>query len=76
VPWRKGRYFDVYNQPNVKLVDRNEMPIECITPVGIRTTDTGHQLGRQVTSADVWSPASANSSARAALSSSAFRRSV
>jgi len=33
-------YFEVYNQPNVKLVDINETPIECITPTGIRTSDT------------------------------------
>jgi cation diffusion facilitator CzcD-associated flavoprotein CzcO len=38
VPLESG-YFEVYNQPNVKLVDLNEMPIECITPDGIRTSD-------------------------------------
>ncbi len=31
------RYFEVYNQPNVELVDINETPIECITATGIRT---------------------------------------
>jgi cation diffusion facilitator CzcD-associated flavoprotein CzcO len=30
-------YFEVYNQPNVELVDVNETPIERITPAGIRT---------------------------------------
>jgi cation diffusion facilitator CzcD-associated flavoprotein CzcO len=32
-------YYEVYNQPNVALVDINETPIECITPAGIRTSD-------------------------------------
>jgi cation diffusion facilitator CzcD-associated flavoprotein CzcO len=31
------RYYEVYNQPNVKLVDINETPIERITPKGIKT---------------------------------------
>jgi cation diffusion facilitator CzcD-associated flavoprotein CzcO len=31
-------YFEVYNQPNVELVDINETPIECITETGIRTS--------------------------------------
>jgi cation diffusion facilitator CzcD-associated flavoprotein CzcO len=35
-------YYEVYNQPNVKLVDINETPIECITPSGIRTSDADH----------------------------------
>ena len=34
-----GGYFEVYNQPNVTLVDINETPIECITPTGITTSD-------------------------------------
>ena len=38
VPLESG-YFEVYNQPNVKLVDLNETPIERITPTGIRTSD-------------------------------------
>ncbi len=33
------RYYEVYNQPNVELVDINETPIERITPTGIKTTD-------------------------------------
>jgi len=30
------RYYEAYNQPNVKLVDINETPIERITPTGIK----------------------------------------
>ena len=30
------RYYEVYNQPNVNLVDINETPIERITPKGIK----------------------------------------
>ena len=33
------RYYEVYNQPNVTLVDVNETPIERITPNGIKTSD-------------------------------------
>jgi cation diffusion facilitator CzcD-associated flavoprotein CzcO len=33
------RYYEVYNQPNVVLVDINETPIERITPTGIKTSD-------------------------------------
>jgi cation diffusion facilitator CzcD-associated flavoprotein CzcO len=32
-------YYEVYNQPNVTLVDINETPIERITPGGIRTSE-------------------------------------
>jgi len=38
VPLETG-YYEVYNQPNVELVDINETPIERITPTGIRTSD-------------------------------------
>ncbi|MDP2329706.1 MAG: NAD(P)/FAD-dependent oxidoreductase, partial [Reyranella sp.] len=31
------KYYEVYNQPNVTLVDINETPIERITPTGIKT---------------------------------------
>jgi cation diffusion facilitator CzcD-associated flavoprotein CzcO len=34
------RYYEVYNQPNVRLVDINETPIERITPTGIKTSDS------------------------------------
>ena len=33
------RYYEVYNQPNVELVDIKETPIERITPKGIKTSD-------------------------------------
>jgi cation diffusion facilitator CzcD-associated flavoprotein CzcO len=33
------RYYEVYNQPNVRLVDIKETPIERITPTGLRTSD-------------------------------------
>ncbi|HET6183157.1 MAG TPA: NAD(P)/FAD-dependent oxidoreductase [Acetobacteraceae bacterium] len=33
------KYYEVYNQDNVKLVDISETPIERITPWGIKTTD-------------------------------------
>jgi cation diffusion facilitator CzcD-associated flavoprotein CzcO len=38
------RYYEVYNQPNVKLVDINETPIERITPAGIKTSDTEYEF--------------------------------
>ena len=41
VPLESG-YFEVYNQPNVKLVDLHETPIEAITPDGIRTSDADY----------------------------------
>jgi cation diffusion facilitator CzcD-associated flavoprotein CzcO len=37
-------YYEVYNQPNVKLVDIKETPIECITPTGIRTSDAEYEF--------------------------------
>jgi len=41
VPLESG-YFEVYNQPNVHLVDLTETPIERITPTGIKTSDAEH----------------------------------
>jgi cation diffusion facilitator CzcD-associated flavoprotein CzcO len=38
VPLETG-YYEVYNQPNVELVDINEAPIERITPRGIQTSE-------------------------------------
>jgi len=38
VPLETG-YYEAYNQPNVKLIDINETPIEKITGKGILTTD-------------------------------------
>src|SRR6202047_1734104 len=43
VPLESG-YFEVYNQPNVKLVDINDTPIERITPTGIKTSDAEYQF--------------------------------
>src|SRR5882762_4435924 len=43
VPLESG-YFEVYNQPNVKLVDINETPIERITPAGIMTSDGEYEF--------------------------------
>ncbi len=43
LPLESG-YFEVYNQPNVELVDINETPIERITPKGIRTTACEHEF--------------------------------
>jgi len=37
-------YYEVYNQPNVKLVDINETPIERITPKGIKTSDAEYEF--------------------------------
>ncbi|WP_229681514.1 flavin-containing monooxygenase [Neoroseomonas lacus] len=36
------RYYEVYNQPNVTLVDIKETPIERITPSGIRTSNADY----------------------------------
>jgi cation diffusion facilitator CzcD-associated flavoprotein CzcO len=36
------RYYEVYNQPNVKLVDLHETPIQRITPTGIETSDASY----------------------------------
>jgi cation diffusion facilitator CzcD-associated flavoprotein CzcO len=38
VPLESG-YYEVFNQPNVQLVDVRETPIERITPTGIRTRE-------------------------------------
>jgi cation diffusion facilitator CzcD-associated flavoprotein CzcO len=43
VPLESG-YFEVYNQPNVKLVDITETPIECISPTGIKTSDAEYEF--------------------------------
>ena len=43
VPLESG-YYEVYNQPNVKLVDISETPIECITPTGVKTSDTEYEF--------------------------------
>ncbi len=33
------RYYEVYNQPNVELVDLVSTPIEAVTPKGVKTPD-------------------------------------
>ncbi len=38
------KYYEVYNQPNVQLVDIKETPIERITPKGIKTSDTEYEF--------------------------------
>jgi cation diffusion facilitator CzcD-associated flavoprotein CzcO len=43
VPLESG-YFEVYNQPNVKLVDINQTPIDRITPTGIKTSDAEYEF--------------------------------
>src|ERR1700724_1582709 len=43
VPLESG-YFEVYNQPNIKLIDITETPIERITPTGIQTSDAEYQF--------------------------------
>ncbi len=43
IPLESG-YFEVYNRPNVDLVDVREAPIEAITPKGIRTADGEYEL--------------------------------
>ena len=37
-------YYEVFNQDNVRLVDVREDPIESITPGGVRTASTHHEL--------------------------------
>ncbi|WP_210490252.1 flavin-containing monooxygenase [Microvirga antarctica] len=37
-------YFEVYNQPNVTLVDLKATPFEVIAPDGIRTSEGFHEL--------------------------------
>ncbi len=43
VPLESG-YFEVYNQPNVELVDIKETPIERITPAGIKTSEREYEF--------------------------------
>jgi cation diffusion facilitator CzcD-associated flavoprotein CzcO len=38
------KYYEVYNQPNVQLVDIGETPIERITPKGIKTIDKEYEF--------------------------------
>src|SRR5438445_1666030 len=43
VPLESG-YYEVYNQPNVRLVDIRETPIERITPAGVKTSDAQYPV--------------------------------
>jgi cation diffusion facilitator CzcD-associated flavoprotein CzcO len=43
VPLESG-YYEVFNQPNVRLVDLREAPIERITATGVETSDALHEL--------------------------------
>jgi cation diffusion facilitator CzcD-associated flavoprotein CzcO len=38
------KYYEAYNQPNVKLVDIKETPIERITATGIKTSDASYDF--------------------------------
>ncbi len=38
------KYYEVYNQPNVTLVDTRETPIERITETGIRTSERDYEF--------------------------------
>jgi cation diffusion facilitator CzcD-associated flavoprotein CzcO len=38
------KYYEVYNQDNVTLVDINETPIACITPTGIKTSGAEYEF--------------------------------
>ncbi len=38
------KYFEVYNQPNVTLVDLRATPIERVTETGIKTSDKQYDL--------------------------------
>jgi cation diffusion facilitator CzcD-associated flavoprotein CzcO len=38
------KYYEAYNQPNVKLVDIKETPIERITATGIKTSDASYEF--------------------------------
>jgi cation diffusion facilitator CzcD-associated flavoprotein CzcO len=40
----ESRYYEVYNQPNVRLIDLNETPIERITASGIRTSNADYEF--------------------------------
>ena len=43
VPLETG-YYEVFNQPNVELVDVNETAIERVTPRGIQTTEREYEF--------------------------------
>ena len=68
-------YYEVYNQPNVELVDVNETPIERVTPQGIQTTDRERDSTSSSTRlASTPSPARSTGSTSAALTACSSKR--
>ncbi|MFP6817091.1 MAG: NAD(P)/FAD-dependent oxidoreductase [Pseudomonadales bacterium] len=43
-PSLEQNFYDVFNQPNVELVDVRERPIEEITATGVRTAEDSYEL--------------------------------
>jgi cation diffusion facilitator CzcD-associated flavoprotein CzcO len=43
-PSLEQNFYDVFNQPNVDLVDLHESPIVRITPTGLETSDGSHEF--------------------------------
>lgn len=43
-PSLEQNFYDVFNQPNVHLVDLKETPIEAITEHGVRTSDREYEF--------------------------------
>ncbi len=43
-PSLEQRFFEIFNQPNVSLVDLRKTPIERVTPGGIKTAAGDHDL--------------------------------
>jgi cyclohexanone monooxygenase len=43
-PSLEQHYYEIFNQPNVRLVDLRTNPIERVTPSGIKTTAGAHEL--------------------------------
>ena len=37
-------YYEAYNRDNVHLIDLNETPIECVTDIGLRTTERDYEV--------------------------------
>lgn len=40
----ESHYYEAYNQPNVRLVDLLETPVECITEKGVKTSEEEFEL--------------------------------
>jgi len=39
-----SHYYETFNRPNVSLVDVSQVPIEAITPTGLRTRDASYEV--------------------------------